>query len=537
MRNFWKYICIALLVTTMPVLASDIRSQMQYMVDALAIQEQPENMQQRVHASAVVARFYQSRDFKPLWDNARRVSRFVDELGAAQYEGLNPQDYHYPRLKEMTQRSQSELSPAEAAEQELLLTDALLIYAYHLHRGKVDAKALNKTWNYSQTEILEDEAIQEITELASNGKLIDELIALKPTNLLYARLKEGLKYFMELEQSVSFERIDASEVLKPGQLSPALPAVRGRLETLGFNASIETDNLEYYDDALAVAVKQFQTLHNLEPDGVIGNNSWAALNMSWSERIDRLRVNLERTRWVSDNGTDKFVLVNIAGYSVYLIEDNDLRWQSDVMIGKVKHQTPVFTSKIRYMEFNPTWTVPRSILKRSLIGKFKADPAYVANNDYVLYDRNGDEVDVNSIDWDAVSRNNFPYTVVQQPGKRNALGQVKFIFPNQHAIYLHDTPAKALFSKTSRAFSSGCVRVENPFDLAYHLLDNDRQWSHDKIEAVVASKKRTRVNLKEPVDVMLMYWTAEPYADGLIKFNPDVYSRDAAVLKGLNAAL
>ena len=207
------------------------------------------------------------------------------------------------------------------------------------------------------------------------------------------------------------------------------------------------------------------------------------------------------------------------------------------MVGTINHETPVFRSDITYLEFNPTWTVPRSIINRSLLPSFKANPASVKKRDFVLYDRNGGAVDPAKLNWSKFSQSNFPYTVVQQPGVQNALGQVKFMFPNSYAIYLHDTPSKALFSKSSRAFSAGCVRVKNPFELARILFDDEKSWNAEAIQKVVDAGERKRVSLSAPVAVMLMYWTAEPYGEKYIKFNPDIYTRDGGVLAALDKPL
>jgi murein L,D-transpeptidase YcbB/YkuD len=508
-----------------------------YLVDQLVTEQQPEGIEENIDAGAVVARFYQTRGFQPLWNNPDRVERMLEELELASAEGLNPEDYHYSYLRDLQEVLKGKPSASQKAEFELLMTDALMVYGYHLLRGKVDPKNLEATWNYTEAEILEDKVFSQISSRANAGELINAFINLKPQDQLSTRLRKGLAFFRNMEKEYPFVAITDTPLIKPGESHSAVIPLRERLKRLTL-LSAETPQSNNYDEALVESVKLFQALHNLDADGVIGKQTWRALNMSWLERIDILRINLERTRWVYHNRSiNKFVLVNIAGYKLYVLEDGKLIWDTDIMVGTIKHETPVFRSDITYLEFNPTWTVPRSIVNRSLLPSFQANPASVKKRDFVLYDRSRGAVDPATLDWSKVSRSNFAYTVVQQPGEQNALGQVKFIFPNSDAIYLHDTPSKALFSKSSRAFSAGCVRVKDPFELARILLDNEKTWNAEAIQKVVNGRERKRVFLTEPVAVMLMYWTAEPYGENYIKFNPDIYTRDSGVLAGLDKPL
>jgi len=511
--------------------------QLGYLVDQIVSEQQPQGFQEKIHAGAVVARFYQTRGLQPLWDDPDRANRMLNEFESARAEGLNPEDYHYSYLRSLQEALAESPSANQKAEFELLMTDGLLVYGYHLLRGKVDPKNLEATWNYKEAEILEDKVFSQITSRANAGELIDAFINLKPQDQLSVRFRKGLAFFRNLEKEAPFMPIEDTPSLKPGESHPAVLLLRERLTRLTL-LSAETPQIDNYDEALVEAVKLFQTLHNLDVDGVIGRQTWQALNMSWSERIDILRINLERTRWVYHaNRADKFLLVNIAGYKLYMLENGKLIWDTDIMVGTIKHETPVFRSDITYLEFNPTWTVPRSIVNRSLFQSFKTNPASVKERDFVLYDSKGVAVDPDTLDWPKLSRNNFAYTVVQQPSAQNALGQVKFIFPNSDAIYLHDTPSKALFSKSSRAFSAGCVRVKDPFELARLLLNDEDKWNAGAIQEVVDGRERKRVFLAEPFAIMLMYWTAEPRGEKYIKFNPDIYKRDGGVLAALDKPL
>ena len=232
---------------------------------------------------------------------------------------------------------------------------------------------------------------------------------------------------------------------------------------------------------------------------------------------------------------DDLVLVNVASFHVSLVRGRELAWRSRVQVGKPYTRTPIFADAMTYLELNPTWTVPASIANKSILEGLKADPDYLTPRDMVLLDSQGREVSPATVDWSTVSR--MPYTVRQQPGPKNALGRVKFMFPNKHAVYLHDTPSKQHFSRSARAFSHGCIRTENPFDLAELLLDDQPEWTREHIDQVIESGKRTTVKLSKPLPVFLLYWTAYVDFDGAVNFREDLYTRDPAVLTALQGPL
>jgi murein L,D-transpeptidase YcbB/YkuD len=251
-------------------------------------------------------------------------------------------------------------------------------------------------------------------------------------------------------------------------------------------------------------------------------------------RIDQIRVNLERIRWVLHEDLDTFVFVNIPGFKVYYVQNEKLEWTSRAQVGKLFRQTPVFKADMTYLEFNPTWTIPPTILAKDILPAVRKDPDYLQKRDIRVIDSNSKVVNPKSINWSKYTGENFPYQLRQDPGPNNALGQVKFMFPNKHMVYLHDTPNKNLFDRESRAFSSGCVRIENPFEFAQLLLG--KEWNANRIDKIIESKKTTAVKLENPVPVILFYLTALPEFDGRFHFRNDVYSRDEAVLEDLNAA-
>jgi murein L,D-transpeptidase YcbB/YkuD len=291
----------------------------------------------------------------------------------------------------------------------------------------------------------------------------------------------------------------------------------------------------YYDDTLAVAVKRFQAMHALQADGIMGKSTLQEMNVSIEDRIGQLRVNLERLRWTAGSLSPDFIIINIAGFELYLYHNNTLSWTTNVMTGSEKTETPVFKSTIHYLVLNPTWTVPPSIVKSAVLPAIRKDTAYLKANNYQLKNLKGQSVNPDSINTRKAYAWNFPYTVVQTPGDHNALGRVKFMFPNEHAVYLHDTPSKHLFDKADRAFSHGCIRVQNPMKLAEILLADSLNWNAQKLMQAVATNTTQTVMLKKRIDILLMYWTMgiDP-ATGAVKFYRDIYKRDKKVLDALN---
>jgi murein L,D-transpeptidase YcbB/YkuD len=298
---------------------------------------------------------------------------------------------------------------------------------------------------------------------------------------------------------------------------------------------ITPEDSAYYDDSMAVAVKRFQAMHALQADGVMGKSTLQEMNVSIEDRIGQIRANLERLRWTAGSLSPDFIVINIAGFELYLYHDNTLSWTTNVMTGSEKTETPVFKSTIHYLVLNPTWTVPPSIVKSAVLPAIRKDTAYLKANNYQLRNLKGQLVDPDSINAKKANTRNFSYTVVQTPGDHNALGRVKFMFPNEHAVYLHDTPSKHLFDKADRAFSHGCIRVQNPMKLAEILLADSLNWNAQKLMQAVATNNTQTLMLKKRIDILLMYWTAGiNQTTGEVKFYRDIYKRDKKVVDALN---
>lgn len=484
----------------------------------------------RVAAVSVLTGFYARRGFRPAWHDRPRFQALLALLKAAPGHGLDPEDYHYRTLSTWPAASDD---PRQQAEQDILATDALIRYGYHLHFGKVDPASLDPDWNLTRR--LHDRDPVAVIEAAvaapSLAAYVDTELA--PNGPFYTGLRQALARLRDVARAGGWPAVPRGPTLKPGDESRRVMALRARLAVTDSQLESQVERPAFYDPQLVAAVERFQRHHGLTVDGAVGRLTLRALNVPVESRIDQIRVNLERTRWVFRDLEARYLIVNIAGFHAYVMEDGKSVWDSRVVVGTPYRKTPVFKAKMTYLVLNPTWTIPPTILKKDIIPAIRRDPGYLASRNMVLLDTSGQPVNVADIDLQKLSVNYFPYIVRQEPGPRNALGRIKFMFPNGHFVYLHDTPSRDLFERADRTFSSGCIRVEHPLTLAELLLDDPVNWNRTEIEARLAEGVTQTVNLEKPITVFLVYWTAEPEADGSVNFFNDVYARDPAVLKAL----
>jgi len=475
---------------------------------------------------------YERRDYAPLWTDPATVQALRAEIDTSPEDGLDPGDFNATLLDRMQQAVFREggASADARADFDLLMTDALTRLGYQLFWGKVDPERLDTNWNFDRP-LLEGEPAAALERAVSSGDLSGFLDRLELKHPAYLRMKELLRRYRGIEAKGGWPSIPAGPNLEPGMRDARVSALRTRLEAEGYAQPSSDGSGDLYDEALTDAVRTFQARHALSKDGVVGSATRAELNVPVERRIDTIRINMERARWVLRNLGDEFVLVNVAGFHVYVVREGKRLWETRSIVGKPYRQTPVFRGDMTYLEFNPTWTVPPTILRKDMLPRLRSDPGYFARNNFRIVDANGRTVSASAAR--AKASGSFPYQIVQQPGADNALGRVKFMFPNRHSVYLHDTPNRALFGKPERTFSSGCIRLEHPMDLAEILLAGDPTWSRDRIDTVVASDKTTRVTLPKPVPVLILYWTVAIEGDRVTWYR-DIYGRDAKLLAALN---
>ncbi len=474
---------------------------------------------------------YKKYSYQPIWTNPGSVRQLVDAIKDSYHDGLTPEDYHLSLIQQLQKALVAKPDPAKRAKLDVVLTDSLVRLGYHLLMGKVDPESLDRNWNMDRT--LKLDPILKMSVAIDNAQVTGLVAGFRPKADFYRDLKQVLANYRKIQAEGGWPQVPAGKTLKPGMTTPRVTTIRQRLVVTTDMPAVSMES-SLYDAAVEAGVKQFQQRHGFEADGVVGKGTLAAMNVPIKARIGQLRVNLDRARWVLHDLPQDFVVTDIAGFNLLYIRNGQETWKTRVQVGKTYRKTPVFRDRIRYIEFNPTWTIPPGILRKDILPKVKRDPQYLQNKNMVVLNQQGKQIDIATIDWSQYPGKGFPYLIRQQPGPNNALGRVKFIFPNKHSVYLHDTPSKSGFKRAERAFSSGCIRVQNPFHFAELLLADKPGWDRAKIDAVVESRKTTRVNLSKPLTVMLLYWTAAVDNERRVVFKQDIYDRDGAVLVGLD---
>ena len=502
--------------------AAEFHSQVELLLKAVPAEVQGV----RIAYPDAIYQFYAQRSFRPAWTNANSASEFRRALKDTEADGLNPRDYNLALLEQLAG------SGTPLAAYEILNTDALLRVADHLKFGKVDPASFDPHWNYGRTPA-EIDLAQRMEGVIGSADIYSEIEKLKPTHRMYLALKQELARFRHAVPDVAQLRVAPGKAIEPDTHDARVVPLRARLAFSGDLDAAENNASDFYDPVLLAAVRRFQERLGLEADGKIGARSIEELNVPIEERIRQLRVNLDRGRVLLQDLPNEFVVVNIAAYWVFFVRGQEIVWNARAQVGKTYRRTPMFRSAIDHLVLNPTWTVPPGILGKDIIPAARKDPASITRRGLRVLDSGGNEVDPASIDWSKFKSGNIPYTVRQDAGPKNALGRVKFMFPNSYSVYLHDTPSGNLFESSDRAFSSGCVRVDRPLELAELLLADPVKWDTAAIRRTVDEGVTRPVTLTNKVPVLLAYWTAWVDDQGRVNFRRDVYGQDAQWAAGL----
>ncbi len=481
--------------------------------------------------------FYARRDYQAAWlDTSGKPLPAADHLlralGQAEREGLRSTDYPQDRLRKLHDALQQETASPSAdrlADFDLLFTDTFLTYGSHLLSGRLPPGKVDPDWAIKPR----SRDLAEVLERAmANDAVLESLQSLTPQGKGYADLRDVLQHFRAVERAGGWPVIGSVQ----GAQGPQAGRLRARLQASGDlrrGGQEPSGKSAAYDKSVADALRRFQKRHGLQETGIVNAATLAALNVSVSERIRQVELNMERWRWLPDDFGPRYILVNIPSFKMKVFENGKQVMESKVVVGRQERQTPTFTANMAYLVLSPKWYVPRSIAVKDKLPQLKRNPYALKGQRIRIYNSAGQEIDPGSINWSGVSAGNFRYQLRQDAGPRNALGGIKFMFPNPYSIYLHDTPSRELFSRNQRTYSSGCIRISNPVELANYLLKHDPKWNKDTIKTAAASGKQQVVHLPEEIPVYLLYWTAWVDEEGLLHFRDDIYQRDKPMDRAL----
>ena len=474
--------------------------------------------------------YYQTFGGELLWLASSRANALISRLKNAEADGLDPNDYPSKQLATLSATGPS-TDKRGLAIIELYFSSAFLEYASDLKVGRFLPSKIDPNFFIESRTIDQQAALKDLAQTDSIDRFFD---AWQPPGQRYAALRTVLAKYRALAAKGGWNTVPLGESIRPGMSDPRIPAIRARLSLIdGASGEVGAAEAQLYGNALVEVVKRFQVRQGLEGDGVIGSTTIVAMNVPVQERIKSIILAMERLRWMPENLGQQYLIVNIAGFELRRVNAGKVEERMAVVVGKPYHRTPVFSDRIRFLEFNPYWNVPPDIAVNEELPVLRRNPAGLSAQGFEVV-RGNQVTDPSSVDWSSVGPGRFPYQLRQRPGPNNALGRVKFMFPNSHNVYLHDSPAHNLFERNVRAFSHGCIRLSRPLDLAEQVLrvGGVQGWTKERINDVVASTKTTVVNLREPLPVHITYLTAWA-DDGVANFRQDIYGHDAKLLAAL----
>jgi murein L,D-transpeptidase YcbB/YkuD len=511
---------------------------------ALLEKDPPSVSNQPLYSVSMIKQFYENRGYTPAWSHDGVLSEDALELlysvQKADREGLKPEEYHLKTLERMVKEIRTDnernrhVSPLKLFHVDLLMTDAFLTYGSHLLAGRI--RPVDKDWfaherNAHLPSLLE--------EAFRTRRVRDMLKSLLPTQSYYSRLRIALDRYRKIERDGGWESIEEGPVIKVGMSDERVPALRRRLSKEGDFRPTAASTGTVFDEALQRAIVSFQERHGLDADGALGKTTLEAMNVPVHRRVRQIVINMERCRWLPADMGSRYIVVNVANFSLDVIDQGETALDMRVVVGKPYRRTPVFSSTMTYLVLNPSWFVPKKIAGMDILDHIREEPDYLQKMGFTVYregDENGKPVDPAGIDWSKYTLENLDYRFQQSPGEQNALGRIKFIFPNDFDVYLHDTPSRELFKKTVRDFSSGCIRVEKPLDLAVYVMQSS-EWNRDTLQAALTKKQEKFLPLPNPIPVHLLYWTAWGDTKGRVQFRDDIYGRDEPLEQALKGAL
>lgn len=498
-------------------------------VTALIQQESgPSSDAQAMSLAQGIENFYRKRRYQPAWRDPVMLDQLLAALADLRFDGLDPDEYSLSLLRQKRANTAEVTPVTELADLDMTATRACLLALNHLHQGRLDPTRLEPHWNFSANGVRPEALIRNLRKALDQQDVTLAFDQARPAHPAYQQLRAGLRQLYVIESKGGWPQLPDGPSLKPGMRDGRVPLLRQRLVLAGLLPADAGEEL-LFDKALEAAVRQFQAEQNLDVDGAVGKQTRAVLNVPVQQRIDQLRVNLERGRWLLHEAKGNFVLVDIAGFRIQLFRDGKAVWSARTQVGKPFRSTPIIKSRVTYLTFNPTWTIPPTIFKEDVVPKVRMDPGYLAANGIRVLDYRGNELDPSTVDWERPGN----ILLRQDAGPLNPLGQVVIRFPNSHAVYMHDTPSKTNFGRGQRAFSSGCIRIERPLELVELLFNDPQRWNRQAIEETIATGVTRDIGFPRPVPILVTYSTVGLTSDGRVVFKQDIYQRDPALLAAL----
>jgi len=485
---------------------------------------------ERIYSAVLVKSFYKGRNYQPAWSqdgHLVQVDTLTRAIEEAYGDGLTPDYYHLGLIKSLVDTAEKKLfDPTHMADLDMLLTDAFLTLCCHLSGGCVNPVTIESEWFAKRRDV----DVPSVLEQALKKKQVREaLMGLRPEQGSYARLRQALAQYRELSSKGEWPRVAAGPPLKKDLTSDRVVELRKRLAASGDLEANKTNRGNLFDEKLEQAVIIFQKRHGLKSDGIVGLITLKALNVPLKQRIRQMELNMERLRWILGNLEQRSIVVNIADFKLHVVENGRSVLSMKVVVGKPYQSTPIFTAKMTYLVINPSWNVPDSIAREEILKKIKNDPHYLAKQNIKVLRGQGshaEELNPETINWTEITADSLTYRFVQEPGPLNPLGRIKFMFPNQFNVYLHDTPSKRLFSEDVRTFSHGCTRIEKPLELVTYVLQNSPGWTREKLLAAIDNGSEQKILIPHPLNVHFLYLTAWVDEWGALQFRNDIYGRD-----------
>ena len=493
--------------------------------------------------SGHVQTFYSQRGFEPAFVSTSQETQGVENaiklLCRADQQGLNPASYLTPGLRQHVKRAYAAEVESDSvrarrlAELDVALASTLMEYSSDVVSGRVNPKEFGSAW---KTPVYDIDPARVLAEAVSSRSLQNIPQRVSGARQQYEQLVAALETYREIAARGGWTTVPGGEAITEGTTGSRVEAVIRRLAaTADLDSTMMADSTYEYTSSVSDAVSNFQERHGLAQDGIVGESVIQAMNVPATERVRQLELNLERWRWIPANLGGRYIYVNIPAFELHAFEGGSEQLSMRVVVGEEYNDraTPVFSDTMEYVVFNPYWNIPQSIASEEILPKARENPSYLAANNYEIVTGWGEGAEVVSAsaeNMDLVESGS--YRLRQEPGPENSLGQIKFMFPNQFDIYLHDTPAEHLFDRADRAFSHGCIRVERPADLGAFVFTGS-DWTAQRIRDRIQSQERSVENLESPVPVYILYWTAFVDSEGRVNFRNDLYGNDQELAAAL----